>query len=642
MQEASLSWLLLKPAITVQVFNLSIGLKERYDVRYRAQDGQTTEPYRSSFTVEEVLFQAQSSIAYLETSPCPSELPFQLEPFQSKSIFVGTHRDLVSDEDVSHVDSTLQKQLKCSAFPSDRVVYHRDPRTSSINVVVPIDNTNPDDPGIHRFQELVNDILKEMPSSQLPVSWEWFKLSVLSTNAQTMTVEQCVVIGRASGMEDKREVELVLWYHTHFTGQIQYYDIKGIEDTVWLDPQLISDGMSSLVSSSFHMKGPMDRRQVMCRETGRFPVAEVRKFLAEGCRDVPSEKLITLFEYLNVLSPIPDKEGRTVEYFVPCALRPEEVESLTRAPPSASHPAPLLFTFSTGSTPMGVFHVLVVYLSSPEFQEYASLRWVLCIGGEPQFRNKVIFSVGDDLDEVTLIERPQVIEVWIDREDDTTEADCCRSLSAVCKEVRSTLNAALTHVKSTKKSILRVRHQAAVYCERAQCRHSVPHPASPEGSPPRMATCSFSKRRCRLGVYHRMWFTEVWVAEMYIVCLIGSLLNVSVPSLPQGGGESTLESATTKDSCLGGGDGSRQDTGREEVRVCSVTLGIHCPPTSCCVWVLLQIMIFIGCPSLPPPQGATAQSAEGHAHRPPRDRQQGQREAWEPGWLWVWHGRGCV
>ncbi len=46
-------------------------------------------------------------------------------------------------------------------------------------------------------------------------------------------------------------------------------------------------------------------------------------------------------------------------------------------------------------------------------------------------------------------------------------------------------------------------------------------------------------------------------------------------SLPQGGGESTLESATTKDSCLGGGDGSRQDTGREEVRVCWVTLGIH-------------------------------------------------------------------
>ncbi len=32
--------------------------------------------------------------------------------------------------------------------------------------------------------------------------------------------------------------------------------------------------------------------------------------------------------------------------------------------------------------------------------------------------------------------------------------DCCHSLFAVCKEVRSTLDAALTHVKASKKSIL--------------------------------------------------------------------------------------------------------------------------------------------------------------------------------------------
>ncbi len=48
--------------------------------------------------------------------------------------------------------------------------------------------------------------------------------------------------------------------------------------------------------------------------------------------------------------------------------------------------------------------------------------------------NVVVF-VADDLDEVTLIEWPQVIEVWIDREDDATETDCCRLLSAACKEV---------------------------------------------------------------------------------------------------------------------------------------------------------------------------------------------------------------
>ncbi len=164
---------------------------------------------------------------------------------------------------------------------------------------------------------------------------------------------------------------------------------------------------------------------------------------------------------------------------------------------------------------MGVFHILVVYLSSPEA---ASLQWELCISCKAQYRNKVTFFVGDDLDEVTLIERPQVIEVWIDREDDATKTDCCRLLSAVCKEVRSTLDAALTHVKSSKKSILRVHHQAAVYYERLQC-DPAPHYALPRGNgPPRNAMCSFSNYPYRLGPYQRIWFGEVSIIFLIAVC----------------------------------------------------------------------------------------------------------------------------
>ena len=507
--QSVLSWLLLKPAITVQVFNLSVGLKERYDVLYESQDGQVTEPYKSSFTVEEVLFQAQSSLTFRETTHCPSELNCKQLPFQSKSLFVGTHRDCVSDEDFSKVDNTLKEQLQCSPFLDDKVIYYRNPQTSSYNVVFPIDNTKANDAGIIHFQEKVNELLKRLPSSELPISWEWFKLSVLSTNAKTMTVNQCIVIGKASGMDDKAEVLLALWYHTHFTGEIQHYDIEGIKDIVWLDPQLISDGLSTLISSSFSGKGPFYQNQVKYRATGKFPVAEVKKILERQYHGVPYQKLIILFEHLHVLSPITNEHGEILEYFVPCVLQPKDVESIQRGNISPFHPPPLLFTFETGFTPIGVFHALVVYLSSTTLQTTLQ-PWKLS-SRKPQFRNIVTFFTGIDFDEVTLIVRPQFLEVWVDREDD---ADCSQPLSDVCSEVRSTLDKALTCIKNSEKSTLQVDHKIAFYCSKSECR-SVPHAAFPEGCPPKKAICSFLDSPCKLEEHHCMWLNEVCIATYF-------------------------------------------------------------------------------------------------------------------------------
>ncbi len=62
-----------------------------------------------------------------------------------------------------------------------------------------------------------------MPSPELSISWEWLKLSFLSIEAKTMTVNKYAVISRASGQVGKEEIPLALWYHTHFTGQIQHH-----------------------------------------------------------------------------------------------------------------------------------------------------------------------------------------------------------------------------------------------------------------------------------------------------------------------------------------------------------------------------------------------------------------------------------
>ncbi len=98
-----------------------------------------------------------------------------------------------------------------------------------------------------------------------------------------MTVEQCVVIGLRSGCMDNREVTIALRYYTNYTDQIQHSDIKRIEDTVWLDPQIISKVMSILISNTFHRQESIYYKEVEYQKTGRFPAADVKKILRDEC-----------------------------------------------------------------------------------------------------------------------------------------------------------------------------------------------------------------------------------------------------------------------------------------------------------------------------------------------------------------------
>ncbi len=480
------------PCISVQVFNLCHDLKKEYVVEYVFEDGLCTVPYKSSFTLEDVLLQAHSSFAFLEAPSSRFDDQVGVQSFEGRSLFVGTHRDRVSHDTVSIRDKRIQDQLSYTPFHDRRVVYH----SSSHTVVIPIDNTVPSDPGIIQFQRTVNAILREIPYSDIPISWEWFRLSVRSVKAKTITVKQCVVIGKESGMDDEKEVMLALWYYTNYTGQIQHYDIEGIEDTVWLDPQIISKGMSALISRTFNRKerAKPTSPYLQYHVTGRFPVQIVEESLREDCREISSKKLITLFKHLHILSPITNEKKEVVEYFVPCVLRPEKLQQCTENI-SDNHPESLLVVFSTVFIPAGVFHALVNYISSK------SENWRNC---EAQFQNKISFLVGKDSDRVVLIARPKLYEVWIIRE----RADYCRPFSEVCNRVRLTIDTALGKVLKSKTCTLSVTHRTAFYCRNPQCQSdSVPHPALPETVEClKEATCSLSGGRYMLGPYQKIWY----------------------------------------------------------------------------------------------------------------------------------------
>lgn len=498
--------LLTCPSLNVLVFKLNECLEDRYTVEYMSPDGSKAIPYLSSFTVEEVLFQALSSVSC--SSP-PSSFPLiagQSTP-QSATVFVGTHKDQISDNEVMEVEENLQRKLKSAAIPESKVIYH--PAHSStgtgsahnsqppFNLVLSLDNTDSEDPGLRLLQDVLTEVLQErFNGSSVPLSWLTFHLSVRSTKARVLSFQQCRKIGKICGITDDGELKLALWYLSRHCGIFRYYpEIEELQDIIITDLQVLFDRLTSLVSSSFNFQKLRTNVDIRFRETGRFSAKELARLLYLN-DEIPVCKFIKLLEQMHILSPITDPCGDIKEYFLPSILPPFEVETLQRE----GNPAPLLVTFDCAYCPLGLFSAIVVYMSSLQ-------RWHLHDG--KIYRNMVTFYVGDNLDKVTFIARPTLYEVWVDREDDVPDS---QPLHHVCNEIRSTVDETVTSVKSSINSSLNIAHNIAFYCQRPGCT-AVPHPAVPHHHTPKKiplkALCSVERCPSQLTPHQRIWYGEV-------------------------------------------------------------------------------------------------------------------------------------
>ncbi len=435
---------------------------------------------------------------------------------QSATLLVGTHKDLVSDEAVESLDNALQKKVKNSSLPKSEIIHYPNPdekQTPPFKLVVPIDNTNKLDPGISLLQDLISNTLDKIDPVQIPIPWLMFEHSVRSTGRRILSFRECAVIGKECGIESDEELKTALWFLSQQFGTLRYYpNVAGMEGIVIVDVQVLFNTATCLIKACYlPRRGGCTAIDIQFCDTGRCPKGSAEKLLqCEG--DIPPAQLLRLFEHLRLLTPVKDEDGKVTEYFVPTVLRSFEVETLHRPSSNCGRPAPLLYQFSCGFCPLGFFHFLVVYLTSPQL--HSELEWDLCKG--ELFRNKVTFRVGDDYDKVTLIARPTFYEVWIEREDDK---DPEIALSQVCSLVRSTINEGITVVKASLNSVLSIDHHIAFYCQRPNC-DSTPHLAVPRGIRAKKAVCSFAGKPSVLSPEQRVWFGEVGVAGQGLIVWI--------------------------------------------------------------------------------------------------------------------------
>ena len=136
--------LTLGPALCLVVFNLEWNLKKEFPVFYQHPSGKTTAIEKSKFTLEEMLLSMLSSISCSSASADSlrveetnsSDMREILESSKSVAYFVGTHKDKVTEEEISKFDSDLQSIIRGTDFFEKGIVQF----SSEGKLILAIDN----------------------------------------------------------------------------------------------------------------------------------------------------------------------------------------------------------------------------------------------------------------------------------------------------------------------------------------------------------------------------------------------------------------------------------------------------------------------------------------------------------------------
>ena len=457
--------LITGPAINLLVFKLTKDLRSCYEIIYRTSAGDS-KPYETSLTHEEVIFRSLASIACLRQNTIGwsfDEIPIE-DKSEPVAFLIATHRDQVDEKRVREVNEQLQTKIKKSSdlFNETNLVQFSEEE----QVIFPLDTTKDEEEVDHLRSFLHKAMSKKFQELKIPASWCALSLRLRKSKRKLFKYDTCFKLGQECGIKDTEEFKNVLWYLHHRVGIIMHYpNVAGLEDIIITDLQLVFDRITNLITTCFTFEQSGNNAAVReeFRKNGRFSESQQDEMsLREKSDPLNTKKLVALLKHLYIVAgPMKTKVGRkTVKYyFMPCALKPADVEREERD--GSVSPAPLLICFECGYTPVGVFCCLVVYLLDQKIDQV--LEWKLT--GDDQYRNKITFEVGQYHDTVTLISRATYLEVWVQQ---------IKGSKLSTSELLSSLHKGLDTVTQSLHYTYKSRHMFGVPC--TACT-SVPHPA---------------------------------------------------------------------------------------------------------------------------------------------------------------------
>jgi len=456
--------LTMGPALYLIFFRLNQELKKIYQIHYVSKDTKEVPLGDSSYTVEEVIYQALSSIAcFSGTAPKKASTAPMHDNINHAAMLIGTHKDLLKnhpeteikdkDEALKH---SLQEILENDIFEPDKDFLHH---ASDDQLVFAIDNMTGGEAELtevrKRLEAVINQMFNNFP---IPASWLMFSIFLRKMGKRTLSLLQCREIGARLQVKNTDEA---LWFLHHRVGILMHFSgIEEIKDLVICDHQVVLDSVTNLILNSFNLeqvsKGACDK----FKETGQFRFKNILKIEKHLSNDgLPLRKLVKLLEHLNIIAPIkpespstpshsqtsslprtssqPDAtEEEELVYFMPAVLKHAKEKEL-QMEENPTDPIPLTIHFKCGFVPVGVFCAMIASLVAQK----DSLEWILMKPRKHRSKkmshilrkNRATFRIFDAYD-VTLISKPKQYEIHI-----TSILTSDKSLVKTCEHVLETV-----------------------------------------------------------------------------------------------------------------------------------------------------------------------------------------------------------
>ena len=436
------------PSFNLLFSRLVDKLDSQFDMYYTNEDSVSTEKENSTMTVEEVLFQALSSIACFSGTFCDDDDTLSGEarnmqlktPQHSKSkvMFVGTHADQVSKEEFQEKDKLLQEKIKRTEFFDKDIIEF----ASEDQLMLSVDNMNGSEDEIDGIRCVLERVIEKcFEKVTIPTSWLLFSLYMRSKKVRTMSLKECEKLAKKAGISQS-ELQEALWFLHHRVGVLLYYpEVEALKGTVICDIQVVFDSASNLIRNTFTFDKVGKSLSEKFREKAQFSLRDVVE-ATSGHTDalIPLDSLVKLLEYLGILTAIPPTPSADVDgeptYFMPCVLKSARASELSVPSCSDSDPAPLILRYDCGYVPVGVFPSMMTNLVSQQREGWEMIE-------EGLYKNRVQFQVGEDLDTITLISHPRYFEIIVSR-----SSSFHTPTELLCAYVRSTIESTLNTVTS--------------------------------------------------------------------------------------------------------------------------------------------------------------------------------------------------
>ena len=485
------------PSLFFVVFKLVDDLNQRYRVQF-VSSSQTSRPYESSFTVKEVLLQSLASIA--STCSYASYTNKKMVAIQPQIVLVATHEDQASEAQIRAIQQELKETLKKTEYYRQNILVF----ASEDEPVFTVNNISSDGQDTCKIRSIVERIAKHPYFHiDVPLPWLVSSLAFRLLQVPVISYEQCTSIAGECGIDTPDELKEALWFLHHKVGFIRYFEsVPELRDVVILDPQLLFDRITELISSTFTFEqvGPHDACQF--RDIGIFPLHTIENLTARCSEYLSGAKVVKLLEHLHIIAPIQGKSGEVEKYFMPCVLSHAVPTSIEEK--ASSKISPLFITFRCGYCPKGVFSALIVHLMSKHNNGGAKITWRL--KEDEVSRDRVTFKVGREDNVVSITTHATHLEVLVQSETQASATVLQTSPHEVCNSIRQCIDEGIVAVSQTLHYSCDSAFHHSFYCTHPSCTKPHDHLAVCYSKDPIVMECSKSRRSCDLPDNYRIWF----------------------------------------------------------------------------------------------------------------------------------------